>query len=355
LFFLLFSIFSLEFFVHKAKINLIFKLYRIEKDETFLPELSTATISAEVKQTKKSTGTKKIGSNAQGEVTIINFDNQEKTLIKGTIFEVKGLKFSLNENVTISSSTLAPDLSSKTPGKAKGKLTAEDIGSEGNLEKNSQFKIADLPTSLFIATNETNFSGGSSKEIMTVSKKDMEDLQSIVLSSGKSIIGKKIELLLNNKNELISDMTDYSLTNVVFSKEIGEETDSLAISAKVEATYSYFSKTQLINFIKKKLSDQIPKGYLLVDEKINYKIKKIEINKNKVSLKLKIEVMAEKEIDKEKIAAKLAGKYQTRLKKIIEEEIKPYAYNFIITPNVFFLQSLTPFFKKNIELIVSYQ
>lgn len=355
LFFLIFSIFSLEFFAHKAKINLIFKLYKIEKDDIFLPELSTATTSAEIKQTKKSTGTKKIGSNGRGEITIFNFDNQEKTFTKGTIFEAKGLKFTLDENVTVSSSTLAADLSSKTPGKSQGKLTAQDIGGESNLEKNSQFKIADLPISLFIATNETDFSGGSSKEIMTVSKKDMEDLKTTVLNTGKNTIEKKIKLVLSSQNELIPDLTNYSLTNIIFSKEIGEETDSLAVSAKVGAAYSYFPRVQLISFIKKKLSNEIPKGYFLVDEKINYKIEKIEIDKNKVSLKLKIEAKAEKKIDKEKIKARLTGKYQTRLKKIIEEETGSYGYDFIITPNILFLQSFTPLFKKNIELTVSYQ
>src|SRR6185436_7557252 len=81
------------------------------------------------------------------------------------------LRFVLNEDTDVPSGTAS------SPGTATAKVTAETIGAEYNLAESSSFTVGNYTTADIEAKNESDFSGGSSKEISAVSSEDQRSLE----------------------------------------------------------------------------------------------------------------------------------------------------------------------------------
>ncbi|MEK7551379.1 MAG: baseplate J/gp47 family protein, partial [Patescibacteria group bacterium] len=126
--------------------------------------------------TISTSGKKDIGTSAKGSVTIFNNDTDSVSIDKGTtITSSGGVKFSLDEGVKVASAS--GDLFSGTkPGTTNVKVTASEIGTEGNLPSGSKFNVGTSKT--VAAKNDSAFSGGTKKSVTVVSDKDLAKLRS---------------------------------------------------------------------------------------------------------------------------------------------------------------------------------
>ncbi len=353
--------FLFEFFLHKAQVRAVFSSTPIDKkvtkdavvggDVSGAITIRVATSSVIMKDVKVTTGKRDVGEKAQGEVTVYNFDDKEKTFSKGTVISVDNLEYALNDDVKVSASTLASDASAKLPGKAKVKVTANEIGTDSNIDKNKRFKIADLSTSEFFAMNDSGFSGGTKKTIKTVSKKDTEDLQASLLEKAKEQKKNEIYKTKDERVTLIDSLMEFDLDDVKFSKELGEEGDSLALSANVVAKYYYFENSQINAMLKSEVEAEIPSGYELQDKNFGYKVEGVKKDKDgDITMTVRLKAKATKKVDAEKMRAILRMKKTDEVADLLRSEFGAVSSIVEVNPNVPLLGGMLPLFGDNILL-----
>ena len=130
-------------------------------------------------------------------------------------------------------------------------MTAQDIGTESNVDKSKRFKIADLSQSIYFAMNDAFLLGWDTESSENRSSQDQEDLKASLLQKQK--INKKQEILkAQNKQVTLHSLMDFQLTDIKFSKELGEEGENLSLQAKSGSKILLFRHHFLIKEVLKR-------------------------------------------------------------------------------------------------------
>jgi len=345
------SLAAAEFWLHKADVNVLFADYQTEKqtDIKSLP-VAIATVSAQLSDSQTATGKRDVGDSARGEVTVYSFDDKEKTIDKGTILEVNGLQFIFDEDIKIPPFTENNDV--RVPGKTQGKITASAIGPESNLKKDQIFKIADLDQKDFYAKNAGDLTGGTKKEIRTVAQKDLDQLEKTLLKKGEASIKAKGTSLPKGERA-IDSLTKYDIAEIKFSKEIGEEATKVEGNGLIEAQYVVFNEEELLNLINKEIKTDIPAGYTVKPENINYEFDKVEETGDTVEATVTIKIKAMRDLDEKEVTEKVKGKNRQAIEKIFSQEYKARGVEMTVKPAIPFLKDWLPLIGNNIVLKIS--
>lgn len=344
---ILLGLFINEYFFHQAQLIVYLPTQILEKNIKLDIDYRLASASADFSETINTTGKQEVGDKARGLVTIHNFDDKEKTFAKGSALEKTGFKFILDNDVKIASASLAVDGSAKLPGKGNGSVTATMIGPDSNLTKGQRFTFDGLPPTTYFAINDASFSGGSKKQIQTVSKKDQEDLKTSIVNKAKKEI-PSIKVLPNEAIASFLSATDFNKT--IFSKEIGEESSKLTLQATVYTTQYLYSKKLFIDKILVSLKPEVKNNYRLEKENIAYTINKISRENKSLKVDAKIKAKAVINISTDEIKKGILGKNQSKIKEILKSQYKIDGYNLNINEPLPFLNNYLPFFLKNIIL-----
>lgn len=351
---LIFAFFINEYFLHKLKLELYLPTKKITGIYSFSygakeAEILTKEVVVEktISSVKKATGQKEVGSPARGEVVVYNF-SKEITFPKGTVIQTKNINFIFDTEVKVASSSLTSDSSAKLPGKAKVKVTAQEIGEQGNLSKGEKFVIKDYDPEVYFAKNESDFVGGVKKTITTVSSDDLNALEKQVISDLKK---QKIDFKIAADEKVINLLTDYEIIDKEFSKEANEEADSVEIKAKIKISSLAFNYKKLIDQIIKKITPSLPKDFVLEPGQISYSISKVD--KEKRTVDINILAKATKNINKKELIDKIKFKNSHYLKTILKDEFKidgyqEYHQQPLIIP---YYKDILPFFEKNYQVI----
>jgi len=305
-----------------------------------------------MKDVKIATGKRDIGEKARGEVILYNFDDKDKVFSKGTIIQFDNIKFTTDDEIKVASSTLASDASAKLPGKSKVKVSAQEIGPESNLDKSKRFKIADLSPSVYFAMNDTSFTGGTRKTMKTVSSRDQEDLKASLLLKAKDQQKQEILKTQNKQITLLDSLMEFQLTDIKFSKEIGEEGDSVSLQARAVAKYSYFDSALMFAVLKKEMEKDVPTGYILENKNLNFKI--IDAKKEKAGLTIQLNVKAKgtKKIDSAGIINQTRGRKVLEVEQLLKSEYGAQSSNIEVHPPLIFIKDIVPLFEKNTTLTI---
>lgn len=350
------GLFLNEYFFHKASLTLYLPSQKIIEEITISEDeipIETSTISAVLTESKVATGKKEIGEKAKGAVTIHNFSSASKTFNSGTVVSTNGINFSLDQDVNVASASNVMVGSSlvKQPGRVKVGVVAVEIGPQGNIQKNQEFSIENNPSDTFLALNEEAMSGGTKKEITTVSKKDIDDLKSLVLEKGER--KNKSQVKSENKVTMLEDMTESNFSKQNFSKEIGEEAENVSLEAKVESSFYFINNNSLLSFLSKKLEKKLLSGFILDKTRINFTIINVSKNTKNTEIDLKVNAYATKDISHDKIIELVKAKKQSHLDKILKENYEIKGFKIRIYEPLPLINQWTPFFKKNIDLKIS--
>jgi len=356
------SLFLFEFYLHKATVTAIFASVPVDRKittngvfdqakEGFLT-VQTASSSVTMKDVKITTGKRDIGEKAKGEVTFYNFDDKDKVFSKGTIIQLDSLKFSTDDEVKVAASVLASDASAKLPGKSKVKVTAQDIGTESNLDKSKRFKIADLSQSIYFAMNDASFTGGTRKAVRTVSSKDQEDLKASLLQKAKEQQKQEILKTQDKQVTLLDSLMDFQMTDIKFSKELGEEGENLSLQAKVVAKYYYFDTALMNAVLKKEIEKDIPSGYMLEDKNIDFKIADAKKDKTGLTIQLNLKAKGTKKINTKSVMNQIRGKQVSSVENLLKSEYGAKSSSIEIQPPLFFIKNMLPLFEKNTTLTI---
>lgn len=357
------SVYVNEYFLHNAQLTLYFPSNKIEKDlpisstigsSTDLLPVSISTRSADFSSSKATTGKKDIGDKAKGEVTMINLDDHEKLFTKGTIIETSGIKFVLDSDVKVASASVAADFS-KQPGKAKITVTAAALGTEGNINKGQRFKVEDLSDSVYLATNENSFSGGTNKTVQVVAKKDQDDLKADVMKKAQSDAQGNIRMGLDESDKVLDDLTQVTLDSVKYSKQVGDEASSVDLKARALTTTYYFKDSDVKEFIQSLLSKDLQSGFTLQKENIQYTVQKISKKNGTISGDLNVQASSIKEPPKVAMEKAVQGKRVTSLDGIVKNQFGADTYKLDNREILPVLNGFLPFFEKNIKLKIAYK
>lgn len=338
-----------EYFFHKAELKVYLNSSKIEKSSSFDIGYKVSTASASYTEDISTTGSRQIGDPARGQVTLHNFDDGERTFTKGTLIEGAGLKFALDTDVKVASSSLASDGSAKLPGKNTGSVTAVVIGTEGNLAKGTRFSIADLSSSIYFAINESAFSGGSKRSVRTVSETDQENLEKAILAEAK----KKITPPKGVSGGLLTSLTKTDLTKTAYSKEVGEESNNISLTAQTQTTFYLYDRNELIDKIIGVIGKDVKSGFQIDKSLVDYRINKAVLtDKTSVKVDLDINANSVKKIDEKEIAGMVLGKHKSSLDNL-KDKLDIQGYDLKIREPIPGLDNFLPFFKNNINIIVT--
>ncbi len=267
------------------------------------------------------TGEKLVGQTAKGEITVYNKTDEDKKFKKGAVISQitnkTSLKFTLDEDVTVPKKTVTqpadPLLAPITEyGKKKVPVTAQDIGSKYNLGDGENFKIDNNDVDSFIAENENDFKGGSSKTVKAVAKEDKDKLSLQVLESGKVAALSLLKSKLKGDQKLVESTVVYSKLSETFDKNVGDESDKLSVTGQVQALGLYYSGKELSALLDELLTEFVPKDYEISKKDSNIDVEVLNVPVGavilEVSLQVKIKAYIVPVINESEVARNLKGK-----------------------------------------------
>lgn len=211
--------------------------------------------------TIETTGKKTIGDQAHGEVTIYNRTSLPKTFTKGTSLTGGGLKFTLTDAVTVASRSAGSDYVD-VPGKATVSVTATTIGTEGNLQANTEFTIASYSKDTYVGKNTTAFTGGSSSTIRVVQQADKDSLLASLQSSLLTTAKSELEQGLDPSEGLYLASGSATFTTTSTSAEVGDEADQLTITLELDAQAVKYRLSDVETLVSKAITSSIPSGFV---------------------------------------------------------------------------------------------
>lgn len=299
--------------------------------------------------TINTTGKKDVGTNAKGSVTIFNNDTDTISLEKGaTITSSGGVKFTLDENIKVGSAS--GDIFSGTkPGTTNVKVSASEIGTEGNLPSGSKFTVGTSKT--VAAKNDSAFSGGTKKSVTVVSDKDLAKLRSELPKSLADKAKSDISTKVSSGRTVLPQFIDTDLTSEKFDKKEDDQADKVSLSATVAFNFLSYDNSDVI-----KLSEKLFDGSNFSIEKsrldINAKNIKVEKNNN-ITADLVINAKLFPKIDTESLIKEIAGTDVTKTRNVLSNRTNVKNVEIKISPNLPFLSSSLPKNPKNITIDIS--
>lgn len=354
--------FSSLYFFHKAALTVYSEAKTVEKTleietDTRAPS-STALFIEKIEQTIQATekmattGKKTIGEKSRGEVTLYNLSTGERIFKKNTLLKTENnIIFLLDEEIKVASAS--ENITSEgnvltVTGKAKGRVTAKEIGKEGNIDKSVKLQVEDIALTVFFALPVSSFAGGSKQEVQTVSKEDIEKLKKKVSDTIKTEGSKKLGEK-DTDTRTIDQLTKITIKDEEYSKELGEEAKEISLTASGSLTmYTY--KEEDIKKTIVGLSDQfVDDTYTLLPQNVSYVISSVEEDP-KIKFKTDITAKTILKVDEQKIKKAIVGKKVDDMESELKDLYAFDEYDIKITTPVPFLQKRLPFFPKNIQI-----
>lgn len=220
-------------------------------------------------QSNETTGTTLVGEKAKGKIQIANKSDGVKTFPAGTNLSSGNLRFTLDDDVTVASSSVEVKRGEevKTYGTSEANVTAVKIGAESNLPAETKLAVGDFSDNTYEAYSSTAFSGGSSRELRVVSENDQSQLLAEVKKKILENAAQKFkeESTANGQKTFIST-GNLTVSEANYSAKVGDETKTLTLdlSAQVQAiAYQNEDLRPLADYV---LNDLVPEGFVMVNK-----------------------------------------------------------------------------------------
>lgn len=354
-FFLL--LFLYEYFFHKLEVKVYPNAQTIEEvfsidipvtdgESSDLSVLRKTTVQ-EFEDEKKASGKREIGEKATGEVIIHNYDKEARTFPRGTELRKGDLVFAIDTEVKVASASGGSADGVKESGKSKVKATAAEIGPEYNISKGTQLSVASLSDSLFVAFVESAFSGGTKKDVTTVSKTDIDALQKNVEQKAedgsKDVLGAQI----SEDEIVIPDMTSVKIADTTFSAEVGEEAAQLTVKAESEIEFYTLRKKALEQKLTELIQEKLSNEFIVNGEAITFEITDISPDDDVVTIEVDTTGKAHTKVNLEEIKRTATFTSLSSFQKKVKET---YNVENIKISKSFGFSLWTPLFQKNITV-----
>ena len=294
---------------------------KVDQDQAVIPG-SFKEIEVEGQETKETTGEKLIGDKAKGGVIVYNKTEMAKVFPQGTVLIGPGqLTFSLDEEIEVASkSAEQTDEGEKiTYGKTETTLTAVSIGTEANLDPESDFSFKDYPTSLYEATAKDGLSGGTSRQVKAVSKEDQSQLLEQLNKRLKAEAKQKLEGQGSSQEKVIEKEVEEDVLQQDFSADVGQEEDQLTLKLKKKFIFPSFKKESLDQLVSQKISGEVPDGFVFKDQTFEVEIKEVEFEDDQAKAKVGVKLKLLPKLDLAEIKDNLKGRYPQVVEDYLEK------------------------------------
>jgi len=282
-------------------------------------------------QTNETTGITLVGEKAKGKINLINKTDGVKTFTAGTSLTADGLRFTLDDDVTVASSSveIKSNEEVKSYGTSEAKVSAVKIGAESNLGADTSLVVADFSTSSYEGRVIETFDGGSSREIRVVSQ---EDLDQLMLEVKKKIleIATQEYKSESDKNESLSFISTNKLTITAdnYSGKEGDEAKTISLDLEADVEAIAFENGDIKPLAEFVLKDLVPEGFEMVEKEpqILSDVNDESATSSAITIDANLSTQAIPIIDYDSLKQELASKSLTKAQEILngKSEIKSF-------------------------------
>lgn len=264
-------------------------------------------------------GEKEVGSKATGTVTAYNYDTDKgKQFPKGSpLITSSGLKFFLDEAISLAEASTSADPTNPAkriidPEEIEVKVTAEAIGSNYNIKKETTLNFSDLDESFWedvFTKAAADFAGGESKQVTVAKVEDRDRL----LAESLDGLSKKCSSGLSGKlvgdQRLEEKANEVAVVEKTFSPALGEETAKVKLDLKVRCEGLAYSEGEIQQLLAGTFNSLVPEGFRLSSEIPEVTILTAEKNREGSGFTFQTKVKGDivPELDEEAIREKLVG------------------------------------------------
>jgi hypothetical protein len=309
----------------KERVDISFKADLSYKEvDTGAETIPAKVITEEKEVTEKfqATGKKDVGEKAKGVVTLFNnYASVSVDLVSGDKLATSGgLVFVLNSNVKVPGYV---DLGggNKIPGKLEGvSVTASAVGDKYNLANNSNLVVSKFG-SLFYASAESAFSGGSSKTVQFVTQADINKAKEAIGEGAEEELRSAIAQKIDDGQRLLEEAVKWEQISAEPSKKVNEEADEFELKAKYKARAITFNEDDLLRLAESVLSDKIGSTKEIVEKGSlisTTKFLEADFDKGTMSASLSGEAYIAKRLDEDKIKIDLTGEKEASARSYLE-------------------------------------
>lgn len=302
--------------------------------------------------TVDATGDKVVGERAKGEVTIFNKTLNSKTFKKGTRLSSGKLNFTLDSEINIASAS--EGVGSLTFGTAKGKITAEAIGTASNLGQNTDFTFDSLPSSSYSSRNEKALEGGTSRDVLVVTREDHKAVREKALVDLEKQATTSLQQKLGVSQKVLDGSLDTEVVKETYSTEIGEEAGQVNVDVALEISAATYSEAEFNDLINKLIETEIASGFESKAENTSITIEDISKKSDTAWVfKPRIRMKLLPKVDTSEFAKKISGKSIDEAAQILRQDNTLIGAEFYITAPFEFLKKKLPKNSGNITFAVS--
>lgn len=358
------GLFATYWYLPKATVTLFVTPKLIDTGFSFVADTSIKTadfeksiipgsfseVSLDDSKTAPATGSKLIGDNAKGLVTIENGLDIAKTFTAGTaITSPSGLKFTLDDTVTVASAS--GSIGNLILGKANVKVTAANIGTDSNLSAGTVFRVGAFAVTQIDARNDTALSGGSSRQVKAVSKDDVAKLRGDLTQSLKDKARDQLVQQISAEQTIIPESITIQTISEDFSHKEDEPADDVTLKVTVKARGIVVVKSDIQNMIDAKIKPLIPQGFTAPTESSQSFIVK-KTDSNSVSFDTKVTAKILPGYDLPDVTKNIVGKSLSKAKLYLEKLEGVSQIDILVNPNIPIFPASLPHIIKNITLSV---
>lgn len=200
-------------------------------DTTMATALITLTDEVSDSSTVKATGTKDIGTKAQGTVSLINSrDSNPQVVPAGTIVSTSaGQSFQIPNTITVPGASLSNGQT--VSGSISVSIIATSEGDTSNLSSGTG--SLSNPPNPNVTAQDFSTSGGTTKIVTVLSQSDLDGAKANLTKKLTDASTAKVSDQLKGHNYLSKDGSDsFSLVSFTSDHAVGDQVDQATISAK---------------------------------------------------------------------------------------------------------------------------
>lgn len=260
--------------------------------------------TADGSQKTVTSGSKKVGDSAKGEVNILNWTDSPKTFqAKTGIITKNGIKFTIDSDVDVASRSASTFLA----GQSKTTATAVEVGAIGNVDAGTDLTFQQFDAISYSAQAAGSFSGGTERQTTVVIQEDMDRL----VKSLTDTLTQKARDDLRSKSasaKVQDDAVTIKIITKTFDKKLNEEASVLNLDMQIEASAIVYDEGDLKKLLSEIIKGDIPTNLEARAENIDIGDLKVTRQESKLKLTGKIKASLVPKFNEAEIKSKIAGK-----------------------------------------------
>ena len=325
--------------------------------------LKATTVSQQEQEQKTAdtTGVKIIGDKATGKVTLFNLTSSSKTFASGTHLSSGKFTYTLDQAVTVASSSSNQDPSTNsvviTPGKGDSTMTATVIGTDSNLGGPIDLTVESFDKKTYTARSTSGTMGGTSREIQAVSQQDKDNL----LNAEKTDLLAKAALDFKAKNSpgtFALPSGKVKILKAKYSADVGTETHTVGLDLQVQVDGLSYQLADVKPLVTQVLTSELSDGYEFVSDDPQISSSPVQPASGSAQAKLdtNISLMSQPKIDFENLKKNIAGKSDKSAVTALQNTSGISSVSLKLLPNIFnFFYHTVPKKTEDIKIIVGGQ